>query len=232
MSWSSPPPWSNGDEASYLKPRQKTTRVSGETQHSVPAVDPTLIHAPISTVWTLIHSFDRYSEWNPFIRHAWVDGNPTPGKRITCVLPGPIWPLWIFSPETFTRIEPPRELAFPSSHLPPLPEGMSYVQDENGTVHGRAAWMEFIFDSIIAKLNLVRSFRVQRMLEAPVALANGGKRAVTVYETWDDLYGPAAHLAFFGWCQSGLEAQTAKLKARAEEIESKVDEKDIQQQTV
>ncbi|KAI8804200.1 hypothetical protein BJ742DRAFT_826125 [Cladochytrium replicatum] len=185
-----------------------------KTNFLVAGILPSVIHAPIDIPWTYTRTFNKYHTWNPFIRNVGISEPPVVGTKITLMLPGPIWPMWTFSPEKVSRIDDPRELVLPVSKLPVL-EGYEY-DAEDGTVVAKAAWLEYVYNSYFTMIRIMFSTRVQRFLEVPVVDREGRKSVVTVYETWDLLYGPAAHIAPFNWAQAGFEKQFAELKKRSE----------------
>ncbi|MFA5835165.1 MAG: SRPBCC domain-containing protein [Bacteroidota bacterium] len=66
-----------------------------------------LIQAPPEKVWAILTDFNRYAEWNPFIRS--VTGEVAVGKEITILLAPPESSEMTFSP-TILAFEPNKEL--------------------------------------------------------------------------------------------------------------------------
>ncbi|SEO56691.1 hypothetical protein SAMN04487948_103264 [Halogranum amylolyticum] len=64
------------------------------------------IEAPPETVWSVLTDFERYPEWNPFMR---VVGRPNEGAHLVVDLTPPGKREFRFRP-TVTRVERPREL--------------------------------------------------------------------------------------------------------------------------
>jgi hypothetical protein len=65
------------------------------------------IQASAERVWAILLAFDRYGEWNPFIR--WIRGVPSPGRSLRVRIQPSGARGMTFRP-TVRVLEPPREL--------------------------------------------------------------------------------------------------------------------------
>jgi hypothetical protein len=65
------------------------------------------IHAPVSVVWEVLGAFDRYPDWNPFIRS--IAGNKGSGAQLTVSLQPPGKGVTVIKPTIISYI-PEREI--------------------------------------------------------------------------------------------------------------------------
>lgn len=82
------------------------------------------INAPAERVWQILTNFEAFADWNPFIRS--VEGNTTPGERLTVRLQSPGGKGMTFKPKVL-KAEPQREFRW-LGHLliPGLFDGEHY----------------------------------------------------------------------------------------------------------
>ena len=67
----------------------------------------TVINASVSEVWNILAAFERYPEWNPFVRK--VEGNKYSGSRLVVTIQPPGKHATIFNP-TLITFEPEHEI--------------------------------------------------------------------------------------------------------------------------
>lgn len=98
-------------------PRQITTEIE--------------IAAPAEIVWKILLEFERYPEWNPFVKE--ISGDPTPDGRLTIVVQPPGGSAMTFKPRVL-KAEAPRELRWLGKlFLPRIFDGEhSFVLDPLG----------------------------------------------------------------------------------------------------
>ncbi len=98
-------------------PRQITTEIE--------------IAAPAEIVWNILLEFERYPEWNPFVKE--ISGDPTPDERLTIVVQPPGGSAMKFKPRVL-KAEAPREFRWLGKlFLPRIFDGEhSFVLDPLG----------------------------------------------------------------------------------------------------
>jgi len=95
-----------------------------------------VIHAPPNKVWEHLVNFEKYPEWNPFIKK--IQGELMAGSRISASIQLPGKDAMDFTPKLLV-VKPNRELRWLGSlYIPKLFDGEHYFRIEenpNGTTH-------------------------------------------------------------------------------------------------
>lgn len=145
------------------------------------------IDAPIELVWQVMLDLEAYGKWNPFVYQ--VDSQPGEVRLGSTFKLHVRWPQGGVetSDEVVTRLDPPKQ------------DG----------AHRRGDW-EYRFTGWLARLGMVRAFRIQH-----VEQREGGP---TIWITREEFRGALVAFVPIKKVQAGFDAHAAALKQRAESL--------------